>query len=479
MGKTLDLSKLTDEEAKHVWEVVQRDLDLRRKEEERLEGLKGKIKKENSKRELLSDTANLNNTHCARCLQPYRLLETPKRQCLDCHLFTCRGCGHPHAEEQGWLCDPCHLARVVKKGSLEWYYRHVRARFKRFGSAQVVRSLCGRLRGAGGPEQMPGDPSGEEEQTDEDGEGTQTQAQPLGSQALTDDPCVEETTSQEAGVLDQADARALGCHSHPEEQRVGLPPAGPDELSELCLPGESCTAGPGVTAPPGTNILRNEQLPSQCLADVDTSDEESIWAQRVASHHPRQKGWIASESQHPGGNEPTDADVEEAALKRKLEELTSHISDQGGSSVEEEEEGTDAGAEMDRSKNIQDHPGATREVLNIESRIAALQAAGLTVRPSGKPQRKSNLPIFLPRLVRKSGQSLKDPNADPLDEAEVEAVPCLVRRKLSNYPKSQDKDDDSFSRKSVYRGSLTQRNPNGRKTAANHSFAKPVMTHQP
>uniref|UniRef100_A0A670XVE6 RabBD domain-containing protein n=1 Tax=Pseudonaja textilis TaxID=8673 RepID=A0A670XVE6_PSETE len=36
MGKKLDLSRLTDEEAKHVWEVVQRDLDLRKKEEERL-----------------------------------------------------------------------------------------------------------------------------------------------------------------------------------------------------------------------------------------------------------------------------------------------------------------------------------------------------------------------------------------------------------------------------------------------------------
>ena len=47
----------------------------------------------------------------------------------------------------------------------------------------------------------------------------------------------------------------------------------------------------------GTDILRNEQLPSQYLADVDTSDEESIWTQRVASHHPRQKGWTASESQ--------------------------------------------------------------------------------------------------------------------------------------------------------------------------------------
>ena len=37
MGRKLDLSKLTDEEAKHVWEVVQRDFDLRKKEEERLE----------------------------------------------------------------------------------------------------------------------------------------------------------------------------------------------------------------------------------------------------------------------------------------------------------------------------------------------------------------------------------------------------------------------------------------------------------
>ncbi|MED6239273.1 hypothetical protein ATANTOWER_004274, partial [Ataeniobius toweri] len=36
VGMKLDLSKLTDEEAKHVWEVVQRDFDLRRKEEDRL-----------------------------------------------------------------------------------------------------------------------------------------------------------------------------------------------------------------------------------------------------------------------------------------------------------------------------------------------------------------------------------------------------------------------------------------------------------
>lgn len=36
MDKKLDLSKLTDDEAKHVLEVIQRDFELRKKEEARL-----------------------------------------------------------------------------------------------------------------------------------------------------------------------------------------------------------------------------------------------------------------------------------------------------------------------------------------------------------------------------------------------------------------------------------------------------------
>ncbi|KAL8173272.1 UNVERIFIED_CONTAM: hypothetical protein K2H54_043527 [Gekko kuhli] len=43
MGRKLDLSKLTDEEAKHVWEVIHRDFDLRKKEEERLEPVQGQM----------------------------------------------------------------------------------------------------------------------------------------------------------------------------------------------------------------------------------------------------------------------------------------------------------------------------------------------------------------------------------------------------------------------------------------------------
>uniref|UniRef100_A0A2I2YWP7 Melanophilin n=1 Tax=Gorilla gorilla gorilla TaxID=9595 RepID=A0A2I2YWP7_GORGO len=525
MGKKLDLSKLTDEEAQHVLEVVQRDFDLRKKEEERLEGLKGKIKKESSKRELLSDTAHLNETHCAHCLQPYRLLVNSKRQCLECGLFTCKSCGRVHPEEQGWICDPCHLARVVKIGSLEWYYGHVKARFKRFGSAKVIRSLHGRLQGGAGPEPISEDRSGDSDQTDEDGERdseAQAQAQPSGSkkkrllsihdfdfegdsddstqpqghslhlssvpeardspQSLTDESCSEKAAPHKAEGLEEADTGASGCHSHPEEQPTSISPSRHGALAELCPPGGSHRMALGTAAALGSNVIRNEQLPLQYLADVDTSDEESIRAHVMASHHSKRRGQASSESQGLGAGVRTEADVEEEALRRKLEELTSNVSDQGTSS--EEEEAKDEKAEPNRGKSVgalpqadpelgmtahqtnrqekspQD-PGdpvqhnrttdeelseledrvavtasevqqAESEVSDIESRIAALRAAGLTVKPSGKPRRKSNLP----------------------------------------------KDDDSFDRKSVYRGSLTQRNPNARKGMASHTFAKPVVAHQ-
>ncbi|KAM4559249.1 melanophilin isoform 2-T2 [Odontesthes bonariensis] len=146
-GKKLDLSKLTDEEAKHVWKVVQRDFDLRKKEDERLGELKTKIEKEDIKREMLGNQSSLAESHCIRCLQAFKFLVNIKRQCLDCQLFVCKSCSRYSKKEEGWVCDPCHMARVLKIGTLEWYHENVRARFKRFGSAKVMRSLFKRLSG--------------------------------------------------------------------------------------------------------------------------------------------------------------------------------------------------------------------------------------------------------------------------------------------------------------------------------------------
>ncbi|XP_037644763.1 melanophilin isoform X2 [Sebastes umbrosus] len=146
-GKKLDLSKLTDEEAKHVWEVVQRDFDLRKKEEDRLGDLKTQIEKEDTKRELLGNQSSLTESHCIRCLQPFKFLVNSKRQCLDCQLYICKSCSLFNKKEHGWVCNPCRMARVLKIGTLEWYHENVRARFKRFGSAKVMRSLFKRLSG--------------------------------------------------------------------------------------------------------------------------------------------------------------------------------------------------------------------------------------------------------------------------------------------------------------------------------------------
>ncbi|XP_004868448.1 melanophilin isoform X13 [Heterocephalus glaber] len=553
MENKLDLSKLTDEEAQHVWQVVQRDFALRTREEERLAQLKGKIKKESSKRELLSDTAHLNETHCARCLQPFRLLVNSKRQCLDCGLFTCKCCSHAHPEAQGWLCDPCHLARVVKIGSLEWYHQHVRARFRRFGSAKVVRSLCRRLQGRGAPELSSGEKSGDSEPTDEDGElDTGVQALPLGSkkrrllsfhdadfeedsdnsmeacshplclssvlgatnslQSLPGDLCSADAAFQEPEILQEEDARASGCHPRPFEWPDSLLPSGQDALEELCLPADLDKAL-GTAAVAGTSV---HQLPAQYLANVDTSDEDSIRAPRATSQHPEQRGRAARVSQpptHAGAH--TEADLEEESLRRKLQALTSSLSDEGSSSEEEVARDTAARAttevctaagHMDAWDSSPPAPGvrpvpsrttdealselegrvatsaskvqqAESEVSDIESRIAALRAAGLTVKPSARPRRKSNLPIFLPRVLGTLGRSVEDQNADPAEEGKAAAEPCLPRRKYS--PKADGKDQEPLERKSLYLGSLTQRSPSSRRGMARHIFAKPVMAQQP
>ncbi|KAI9540563.1 hypothetical protein NQZ68_039507 [Dissostichus eleginoides] len=53
-------------------------------------------------------------------------------------------------KERGWVCDNCRMTRVLKVGTAGWYHDNVRNRFKRFGSAKVMRSLYKRLNGEGG-----------------------------------------------------------------------------------------------------------------------------------------------------------------------------------------------------------------------------------------------------------------------------------------------------------------------------------------
>ncbi|KAL7876293.1 hypothetical protein AOLI_G00112560 [Acnodon oligacanthus] len=141
MGRKLDLSSLTEEEAEHVLQVVQRDMRLRKTEEERLSDLKQELNEEDTRCVFLSRQRSFNQRCCIRCCSPFTFLLKPRRRCLDCHFNVCRRCCSYSTTDKGWLCSACEKSRLLKTQSLEWFYSNVRRRFKRFGSAKVLKTL--------------------------------------------------------------------------------------------------------------------------------------------------------------------------------------------------------------------------------------------------------------------------------------------------------------------------------------------------
>ncbi|XP_077169843.1 melanophilin isoform X6 [Paroedura picta] len=562
MGRKLDLSKLTDEEAKHVWEVIHRDFDLRKKEEERLEELKGKIEKESSKRELLSSQSHLNDTHCIHCLQPFRFLVNSKCQCLDCHLYTCKNCSLYNKKAQGWVCDPCRLSRVAKTGSLEWYYEHVRSRFRRFGSAKVMRSLYGRMargqktnpasRGTGQglglhdrvyslPDlhrdyQLHGNDRGNDRQEEEEPDDILDSAKAeCYARTFAEFPGDEEDTSWKESMVAEADLAAMFHHILEEEGQRTTPPKH-EFCTEVQLAANSRTKS--LERTPKTSSSWNELQRSRYSADMDTSDEDLQEAPKFLTHqlhHTRRRSRASSqENINPAGSQPPlpesqpDPSLEEKALKRKLEELASNISDKGASSEEEQRkkreepkpemssssddlptgatkmcvtDGKASGPEKRRPEDRGRHSGTTdselseledrvasalaevrhteSEVSDIESRIAALSAAGLTVKPVEKAKKKSSSQVFTLHLPRGAQNSVEDHSSDSAasPDFKVMSMPHVLRRKFASSLEISS-NADSFARNAYYRGSLTQRNPNGKNRKADRIFAKPVMTHR-
>ncbi|XP_019146546.2 melanophilin isoform X6 [Corvus cornix cornix] len=587
MGRKLDLSKLTDEEAKHVWEVVQRDFDLRKKEEERLEELKCKIDQESSKREFLTNQSHLNETHCVHCLQPFKFLLNSKRQCLDCHFYTCKNCSRYNKKEQGWVCDPCRLSRIVKIGSLEWYYEHVRSRFKRFGSAKVLQSLYGRLQPGQGLNSAflglhdrvyslpdinrecqllsscdPGDDSDEEDNILRGAEAERYSRMCKTKRLLSVHPFDFELDSdysaqsrRQSMQLSPAASSPDAFQSFPDFPNSAEDGSQESRITDADLVFHHVLQEPGVSAPeqhfstevrltvnarrrslernpkPGTPW--NEPPRARYSADMDTSDEDLKGAQFPAypAQHVKRRNRASSQenishssNQSPAPESHTDPDAEEEELKRKLEELASNISDKEVSSDEEEREEKKRAKKPEMSSSSDDmardvrkvyltagktyqlektlkeleegaqHSGTTdselseledkvasaaaqvqqaeSEISDIESRIAALSAAGLTVKSVEKAKRKSSVQAA---CLHSPGPASSSPG-ESVDD--IKAMPGLQRfRRKFNSPLEITSFDDSFDRNSVYRGSLTQRNPNGKNRRVERLFAKPVMTH--
>ncbi|XP_060788166.1 rab effector MyRIP isoform X3 [Neoarius graeffei] len=141
MGRKLDMSNLTEEEAEHVMQVVQRDMQLRKTEEDRLSELKQELDQEESRCVLLSRQHGFNERCCIRCCSSFTFFLKPRRQCLDCRYNVCKRCCSYSETDKSWLCSACEKSRLLKTQSLEWFYSNVKRRFKRFGSAKVLKML--------------------------------------------------------------------------------------------------------------------------------------------------------------------------------------------------------------------------------------------------------------------------------------------------------------------------------------------------
>ncbi|XP_027024790.2 rab effector MyRIP isoform X4 [Tachysurus fulvidraco] len=141
MGRKLDMSNLTEEEVGHVLQVVQRDMQLRKTEEARLSELKQELDQEESRCVLLSRQCGFNERCCIRCCSSFTFFLKPRRRCLDCRYNVCKRCCSYSETDKSWLCFACEKSRLLKTQSLEWFYSNVRRRFKRFGSAKVLKML--------------------------------------------------------------------------------------------------------------------------------------------------------------------------------------------------------------------------------------------------------------------------------------------------------------------------------------------------
>ncbi|XP_030065522.1 melanophilin [Microcaecilia unicolor] len=549
MGKKVDLSKLTEEETQHVWAVVQRDFDLRKKEEERLDDLKCKVEKESAKRDLLFNQAHLNKSHCVHCLQPFKFLVNSKCQCQVCHFYTCKNCSHYNKKDQGWVCDSCHIIRVMKISSLEWYHDHIRSRFKHFGSAKVMRSLYGWLQqGQSMGLNMTGSYQhqattgayNEDKESEDDLDSAEVQHYNLSFSKLVGQG---KDASQKESLIAEADLAAMFHHILQQQGETTSPP-GQEFTTEVNLPGNSNWKNLDKNSRHRAGSQWNVPQRSQYCADMDTSDEGMRGNDRMSVHQPHhtrrrskasfQENVHHSESQFLGLGAHTSADLEEETLKNKLEELTNNITEKGVSSEEEEKTRAEsktllntfsdnlpnkdemvyiAAAKASKLKKVlqevEEHAQqsgttdselsgledkvataaaqvqhAENEVSDIESRIAALSSAGLTVTPTEKARKTSPLKTPSPFISRymENFQEVQTPEAGNMTSSSNEINKVLsmqqaLRRKF-NIPIDMPDGQDCFERNALYRGSLTQRNPNGKNRKVDRIFAKPVLTHQ-
>ncbi|KAK3082766.1 hypothetical protein FSP39_004717, partial [Pinctada imbricata] len=99
------------------------------------------IKEEEDKESILAKKTKLNENVCVRCCQTFGIIFNRRQICQQCKLYVCKRCCQIDVENKGYVCNACIKERELRLKSCEWFYNNVSKKFKRFGSAKVVRTL--------------------------------------------------------------------------------------------------------------------------------------------------------------------------------------------------------------------------------------------------------------------------------------------------------------------------------------------------
>ncbi|XP_036048258.1 rab effector MyRIP isoform X1 [Onychomys torridus] len=322
MGRKLDLSGLTDDETEHVLQVVQRDFNLRKKEEERLSEMKQRLAEENSKCSILSKHQKFVERCCMRCCSPFTFLVNARRRCGECKFSVCKSCCSYQKLEKLWVCCVCQQARLLRTQSLEWFYSNVKSRFKRFGSAKVLKNLYRKHRLESGAcfDILGGglfEPNLENEE-DISGSGSAFYRQLEGHSMMDTlavalrvaEEAIEEAISKAESHGDSLDKQneASYLRDHKEElteelastilqriirkQKNKAEPQAEEEGPEWPRPqsGGVKAEGEGTTAPPGQHQARTTLWRSQSAFSFTTEDALKTSSAEAAARRPRDRG---------------------------------------------------------------------------------------------------------------------------------------------------------------------------------------------
>uniref|UniRef100_A0A3B4E744 Synaptotagmin-like protein 4 n=1 Tax=Pygocentrus nattereri TaxID=42514 RepID=A0A3B4E744_PYGNA len=136
--ETINVSLLTDSERELILNVLHRDEELRRLEEQRVKRLKTElleIRRKGAKR----SSGNYSERSCGRCQEPLGRLGSRTNQCPACKHQVCQNCRSVRPN-RSWVCSVCAKEADLKKSTGDWFYDQRVNRFSTTPGHDIVRA---------------------------------------------------------------------------------------------------------------------------------------------------------------------------------------------------------------------------------------------------------------------------------------------------------------------------------------------------